>query len=69
MHDTAYLALTELKEALQLIRDTWRQYFKCSSVRRLRYKGKAIPLQVWTCPEGSRRSRLPDFKTVGTWRW
>ena len=27
---------------------------------------KAIPLQVWTGPEGSRRLRLPDFKTVGT---
>jgi hypothetical protein len=24
-------------------------------------KGKAIPLQAWTGPEGSRRSRLPDF--------
>ena len=32
-------------------------------------KGKAIPLQPWTGPEGSRRLRLPDFKTVGTWRW
>jgi hypothetical protein len=29
-------------------------------------KGKAIPLQVWTGPEASRRLRLPDFKTVGT---
>jgi hypothetical protein len=29
-------------------------------------KGKAIPLQAWTVPEGSRRLRLPDFKTVGT---
>ena len=28
--------------------------------------GKAIPLQAWTGPEGSRRLRLPDFKTVGT---
>jgi len=27
---------------------------------------KAIPLQVWTDPEGSRRLRLPDFKTTGT---
>jgi len=31
-------------------------------------KGKAIPLQAWTDPEGSRRLRLPDFKTIGTWR-
>ena len=29
-------------------------------------KGKAIPLQPWTGPEGSRRLRLPDFKTIGT---
>jgi hypothetical protein len=27
-------------------------------------KGKAIPLQPWTGPEGSRRLRLPDFKTI-----
>ena len=29
-------------------------------------KGKAIPLQAWTGPEGSRRLRFPDFKTIGT---
>jgi hypothetical protein len=29
-------------------------------------KGKVIPLQAWTGPEGSRKLRLPDFKTVGT---
>jgi hypothetical protein len=28
-------------------------------------KGKAIPLQAWTGPEGSRRLMLPDFKTFG----
>ena len=27
-------------------------------------KDKAIPLQAWTGPEGSRRMRLIDFKTV-----
>jgi hypothetical protein len=31
--------------------------------------GKAIPLQAWTGPEGSRRLKLPDFKTIGTWRY
>jgi hypothetical protein len=31
--------------------------------------GKAIPLQAWTGPEGSRSLRIPDFKTIGTWRW
>jgi len=30
------------------------------------FEGKAIPLQAWTGPEGSRRLRLPDFST---WRW
>jgi hypothetical protein len=29
-------------------------------------KGKAIPLQAWTGPEGSRRMRLPDLKTICT---
>jgi len=32
--------------------------FKCGIV-------KAVPLQVWTAPEGSRRLGLPDFKTIG----
>jgi hypothetical protein len=32
-------------------------------------KGKAIPLQTWTGPEGSRRLKFPDFKTIGTGRW
>jgi hypothetical protein len=31
--------------------------------------GKAIPLQDWTGPLGFRSLRLPDFKTVDTWRW
>jgi len=35
---------------------------KCKGKR----KDKAIPLQVWTGLEGSRRMRFPDFKTIGT---
>jgi hypothetical protein len=27
-------------------------------------KGKAIPIQAWTGPEGSRRLTFPDFKTI-----
>jgi hypothetical protein len=34
-----------------------------------KHKGKAIPLQAWTGRESSRRLRLPEFKTIGTWRW
>jgi len=29
-------------------------------------KGKAIQLQAWTDVEGSRKLRLPDFKTIDT---
>jgi len=29
-------------------------------------RGKAIPLQAWTGPEGSRRFMHADFNTVGT---
>jgi len=32
-------------------------------------KGKAIPLQAWRGPEGSRRLRISDFMTIVTWRW
>jgi len=27
-------------------------------------KGKAVPLQAWTDPKGSRKLRLPDFVTT-----
>jgi hypothetical protein len=33
------------------------------SIVLLLLKAKAIPVQTWTSPEGSRRLRLPDFKT------
>jgi len=29
-------------------------------------KGKAVPLQAWTGPEGSRKLMFPDFMT-GCW--
>jgi hypothetical protein len=32
-------------------------------------KAKAVPLQAWTGPEGSRSLRLPDFKTIDTLSW
>ena len=27
-------------------------------------KGKVVPLQAWTGPEGSRKLRFPDFVTM-----
>ena len=29
-------------------------------------KGKAIPVQSRAGPEGSRKLRIPDFKTIGS---
>jgi len=31
---------------------------------RLPVKGKSVPLQAWSGPEGSRKLRLPDFLTT-----
>ena len=49
---------------IQLEEQTWPYY----AHKYCRGKRKAIPLQAWTGLEGSRRLRLPDFKTVGTSR-
>jgi hypothetical protein len=66
------------RDALQLLgirgwrikaanRDEWRHFMReakgrgCSAIY-----GCGIPLQAFTGPEGSRRLRLPDFKTIGT---
>ena len=32
-------------------------------------KGKAVPLQAWSGPEGSRKLRFPDFMTKATGWW
>jgi hypothetical protein len=44
-------------------------YLGVSIANVVKGKEKAIPLQAWKGPEGSRRLRLLYFKTVGTWRW
>jgi len=31
---------------------------------RRQYKGKSVPLQAWSGPEGSRKLRIPDFMTM-----
>ena len=40
----------------------------CKKVHRYNYlcvrKGKAVPLQAWSGPEGSRKLRFPDFMTT-----
>jgi hypothetical protein len=43
----------------------YRVYINIVVLDKSRVK-KAIPLQAWTGPEGSRSLRLPDLKTIGT---
>ena len=39
-------------------------------IKKVCIKSKNVhPVEPWTGPEGSRRLRLSDFKTIGTWRW
>ena len=46
-------------------------YFYCNLLllHDTKVNGRAIPLQAWTGPEGSRCMRLPHFKTTGIQRW
>ena len=63
------LCFSLLDKNLQLVFDgciLLYQSFPISCCIVIEYMAKAIPLQVRTAPEGSRRLRLPDFKTVGT---
>jgi len=41
-------------------------YFEYCSlwIRNMLKNGKAVPLQAWTSPEGSRKLKLPDFVTT-----
>ena len=43
-----------------------RERKKKSFIMITKDKGRTIPLQAWTGPEGSKSLRLPNFKTVGT---
>ena len=36
----------------------------CRNKQLVKGKGKAVPSQVWTGPEGSRKLRFPDFVTT-----
>jgi hypothetical protein len=37
---------------------------KLVSLMTYQLKGKAVPLQAWSGPEGSRKLRFPDFMTT-----
>jgi len=33
-------------------------------IKEINKKSKAVPLQAWSCPEGSRKLRFPDLMTT-----
>ena len=51
-------------EALQNAILQWTKKKANSTRQKQKGKGKAVPLQAWTGPEGSRKLRLPDFVTT-----
>jgi hypothetical protein len=54
-----------LYEALRAPPVGWAWSYKEESQPVAKRKwGKAVPLQAWTGPEGSRKLRLPGFKTI-----
>ena len=55
-----------LNSEAYLQKEFFSSVLACESTVLRRSKSKVIPLQAWTGREGSRRLRLPDFKTVGT---
>ena len=52
------LILIEMGLNLQIYIDTLKD------ICYINIKGKAVPLQAWSDPEGSRKLRLPDFMTT-----
>jgi hypothetical protein len=57
------LQTNQLKDGVQPARNIMHQIqsFSVQQYTDIKDKGKAIPLQPWTGPQGSRRLRLPDF--------
>ena len=41
-----------------------RPFMRLLHVNRVKGKGKAVPLQAWSGPEGSRKLRFLDFMTT-----
>ena len=70
VHHILHVSRIRVKRLLNLVSVTMR--FKqtvCWCVQQpadlmVHYKGKAVPLQAWSGPEGSRKLRFPDFMTM-----
>jgi hypothetical protein len=62
---TDFVSIEEFQGMRQLGKSSRKKEMNLRGVK-VKGKGKAIPLRVLTCPERSRRLRLPDFKTIST---
>jgi len=58
--------LTEIATFIEVTSALCEGIKYCKGKGKGKGKSKAIPLQAWTGPEGSRRLRFPDIKTIGT---
>ena len=47
-----------------MLSDSWRGFDSYPILIWSYGKGKAVPLQAWSGPEGSRKFRFPDFMTT-----
>jgi len=58
--------IRKFRNYVAIDRASYPRRLGCSSTLQSQKQSKAIPLQAWTDPEGSRRLRLPDLKPIGT---
>ena len=67
-NDVKYLSYTLVVSLLDCMSTDYKGYCLGDMTLCIKKKvtGKVIQLQAWTGPDGSRRLRLPDFKTIGT---
>ena len=63
---TQWYCTYNLQQSFNILQCTRSVYVFRITLSDVKKKGKAIPLHAWAGPEGSKRLRLPDFKTVGT---
>ena len=71
VNKTQQKLLLQTKTDEQLYKEfnrTWNKLLQISMYKS-KAEGKGVPWQAQCGPEGSRRFRLPDFMTFGTWRW
>ena len=49
----------------KLHREELHDFYSSSLISKGKGKGRAIPVQAWAGPEGPRKLRFTDFKTIG----